>query len=156
MNYLKIDKFDTANGEGVGAVLWVSGCDIKCPECHNQDSWDPKAGAKWDKETEKELFNILNNPYLNRLTITGGHPLMKCNRETVYRLIKKVKANFPHIKIWLYTGYTIDQCKVNVLQKIIKLCDVIVDGPFIKELYQPNLLFRGSTNQRILTKEDLF
>ena len=156
MNYLKIDKFDTANGEDIGVVLWVSGCDVRCPGCHNPETWDSNAGKLWDMYAERELFEALSKRYINRLTLTGGHPLMKCNRTEILDLISKVRRNFPHIQIWLYTGYVVEECTDTQVKEILRNCDVVVDGPFIQDLYQPDLPFVGSTNQRVLRKEDLF
>ena len=59
MNYLTIDKFDVINGSGIGVVLWVAGCDIHCPGCHNPETWDPAVGKKWDYAAEQELFKAL-------------------------------------------------------------------------------------------------
>ena len=152
MNYLTIDKFDVINGSGIGVVLWVAGCDIHCPGCHNPETWDPAVGKKWDYAAEQELFKALSARYIDRLTISGGHPLMPCNRQEVLDLVQKVKRNFPHIKIWLYTGYSVDSvlCDNDIIQHIFKFCDIVVDGPFIQQEYDSNLSFRGSANQRVL------
>ena len=56
MNYESITTCDVANGEGVGVVLWVSGCDVQCPGCHNKETWDPNSGSAF---TEKEMDLIL-------------------------------------------------------------------------------------------------
>lgn len=64
MNYIKITKEDIANGPGVRTVLWVSGCNCKCKGCHNQSSWDFKAGMLFDEQAERELFNALDRPYI--------------------------------------------------------------------------------------------
>ena len=152
MNYFKIDKFDIVNGYGVGAVLWVAGCDIHCPGCHNPNTWNPNLGYKWTEETETELLNILKNKYLNRLTISGGHPLMPCNQKDILELVKKIKTHFPHIQIWLYTGYVVDSknCQTDMINNIFQYCDIIVDGPFISQQKTFNLAFRGSLNQRVV------
>lgn len=154
MNYLKIDKFDVANGTGVGVVLWVSGCDIHCKGCHNPSTWNPNCGLKWTMEAFNEVMEALNQPGISRLTLSGGHPLMAENRADVYELVKAVRSTFPHIKIWLYTGYIYEEClKIPELKNIIENCDVVVDGPFVIELYDKNLPFRGSSNQRIIYVE---
>jgi anaerobic ribonucleoside-triphosphate reductase activating protein len=61
------------------------------------------------------------------------------------------------LKIWIYSGYTFeeaitDRYKANCL----KLCDVLVDGRFIKELRDLTLAFRGSSNQRIIDLKKTF
>lgn len=153
MRYLKIDNFDVCNGEGFGVVLWVSGCDVHCPGCHNPETWDSNVGKLFTEKEEKEILQRLSKPYISRLTLTGGHPLMACNRKDVLSFVQKVKENYPKINIWLYTGYDIesDICKKSTtIQEIFKHCDVIVDGPFVEAKYQKNLAYRGSSNQRII------
>lgn len=149
MNYESITTCDVANGENFGVVLWVSGCDIQCPGCHNKETWDPSSGKPFTMEVFDKIVEQLNRPEIIRFTISGGHPLMPCNRGEVKTILQQVKNKFPDKKIWLYTGYKYedldDECKY-----ICSLCDVIVDGPYIEELKDLSLPFRGSSNQRII------
>lgn len=149
MNYETITTCDVANGEGFGVVLWVSGCDIHCPGCHNRETWEPTSGKEF---TEKELNLILkelNKPHITRFTLSGGHPLMPCNRAEVKRIIQNVRLSIPDIEIWLYTGYIYEDLNEEC-RDICSYCDVIVDGPYIEELRDISLPFRGSKNQRII------
>ena len=167
MNYLQIDKSSISNGPGVRVVLWVSGCSLHCKGCQNPESWDFNAGKPFDEDAKKELFNALNKPYIRGITISGGHPLENKNVEELYLLIKEIKEKFLTKDIWLYTGYTweqifprvcLDMFNVNNLysKESVKLCDVIVDGPYIKEQRDITLKFRGSKNQRLIdVKETL-
>ena len=151
MKYESITTCDVANGEGLGVVLWVSGCDIHCPGCHNQETWDPETGHLFTKQVEEKLFNELSRPEITRLTLSGGHPLMPCNRKDVKLLIKDVKSKFKNkIKIWLYTGYTYDNSMEKEVKEICDMCDIVVDGSYVEELKDISLKFRGSSNQRII------
>lgn len=149
MNYITIDKCDISNGTGIGVVLWVSGCDLNCEGCHNKAYKDPACGQVFDSASYELLEEALKNPHVNRLTLSGGHPLMPCNRAEIYNILKWVKSNFPHIEIWLYTGYSFRKAYV-MCRDIIRLCDVVVDGPFIQKKRDVTLAFRGSTNQNII------
>lgn len=148
MNYESITTCDIANGEGLGVVLWVSGCDVQCPGCHNKETWDPSSGKKFDEKALDLLSNELKRKEISRFTISGGHPLMPCNREVVREIIHWVKLNF-NVEIWLYTGYYYDELD-DECRYIADICDVVVDGPFIKELADKSLAFRGSSNQNII------
>ena len=165
MNYHKITKHDIANGTGVRVVLWLSGCSHHCKGCHNPQTWDKNNGKLFDIISKQELFEALNKPYIDGLTLSGGDPLYNDNLNEVYRLLIETKNNFPNKTIWLYTGYTWEQIiemdksyedyEVNSPSPldVAKLCDVLVDGAYIDELRDISLQFRGSSNQRIIDVE---
>ena len=75
-------------------------------------------------------------------------------QEKVNEIIQSFRKKLGKEKtIWLYTGYTLKTIPTTPFTKLIlKGIDVIVDGPFKLELYDPRLKFRGSSNQRILKK----
>lgn len=147
MNYEKITTCDICNGTGLGVVLWVSGCDIHCSGCHNKETWDFGSGDVWGIYSNQVLMNELKKPHIDRLTLSGGHPLSKCNIKECTALCKSVKTNFPNINIWVYTGYLWEDVKD---LDVMKYIDVLVDGPYIDDKRDITLPFRGSSNQRII------
>ena len=163
MNYLGIDKSSISNGPGVRVVLWVAGCTVHCKGCQNPESWDFNAGKLFDESAKQELFDALNKPYIKGITISGGNPIERKNMFCIYDLIEEIKIKFPDKDIWLYTGWklTINDFKpfyldMVVTDEIYKMCDVIVDGPYIEEQRDITLKFRGSKNQRLIdVKETL-
>ena len=151
MNYESITTCDVANGEDFGVVLWVSGCDIQCPGCHNKGTWDPNTGKRFTKSTVDLILNELKKDHIKRFTVSGGHPLMPCNRGEVRLLLKKIRNEFKDkIKIWLYTGYVYEEMDKDCKNICDEYCDVVVDGPYIEELRDISLPFRGSSNQKII------
>ena len=151
MNYIKVTKNDIANGIGVGCVLWVSGCDIHCKNCHNQSTWDFNSGQLFTEDTMQEILLTLTKPYISRFTISGGHPLDPHNAPKVLEIAKRVKMVFPNKEIWIYSGYVWeDIIKDEILREILKYTDVLVDGAYVDELRDISLAFRGSSNQRII------
>ena len=154
MNYEKIDKCSVSNGVGVRTVLWVSGCDIHCRNCHNQQTWDFNSGIPFTENTMQELLYDLSKPYIKGLTLSGGHPLDPHNAPKVLEIVKRVKMVFPNKDIWIYSGYVWeDIIKNETLREILKYTDVLVDGAYIDELRDISLPFRGSSNQRIIDVE---
>ena len=147
MNYIKITEFDTANGIGIGTVLWVSGCNHNCEGCHNPQTHDPAVGHPYTEQTYKRIVKTLEHPYISRLTLSGGDPLYPANRQAVTELCKGVKQTYPDKKIWLYTGYSWEGIKS---LEVMKYIDYVVDGKFIQSLKDLNLEYRGSSNQRII------
>ena len=147
MNYIKISKWDTANGVGIGLVLWVSGCPHHCEGCHNYSTWNPMVGEKFTDTTLDYLIQLLSHPHINRITFSGGDPLAVYNRETVTQIAKRIKTELPSKKIWCYTGYTWEKVKDLVLMNYV---DVLVDGRFIQEQKDITLNWCGSRNQRVI------
>ena len=151
MNYEKIDKCSVSNGLGVRTVLWVSGCDIHCHNCHNQQTWDFNSGILFTEETMQEILYDLSKRYIKGLTLSGGHPLDPHNAPEVLKIVKRVKMVFPNKDIWIYSGYVWeDIIKDETLREILKYTDVLVDGAYVDELRDISLAFRGSSNQRII------
>ena len=153
MNYGKIITYDVGNGDGIRITLFVSGCKRHCKNCFNKQTWDFNYGKPFTKETLKFIEKEINKPYINGITILGGEPLEFENREVVSKICKHIKNKYPNKTIWIYTGFIYeDLIKENDkhLNTILKNIDVLVDGPFIDELKNIKLQFRGSSNQRIL------
>lgn len=151
MNYHDIKKCDMLNGDGIRVSLWVSGCNHNCNQCQNPQTWNVNSGIPFDKEAEKELFEALEKKYISGITFTGGDPLHENNLECVLNLVNKIRLLLPDKTIWVYTGYTWEQClKHPVRKEIVYKCDIIVDGRYINELRNITLSWRGSSNQRVI------
>lgn len=151
--YAGIEYDDIANGIGLGAVFFTQGCPHHCPECHNPQTWSMDGGMKFTDAVFDKLIQYFNNiPYASRLTLSGGDPLE--SPELTYYIILKFKKLFPDKSVWLYTGYKFEEIfnvnSDNLIRKIIRLCDVVVDGKFEIDKRDITLQFVGSSNQRII------
>ncbi len=147
MKYHNITHDDMLNGEGLRVVLWVSGCEHRCLGCQNPITWDKNIGLLFDKKAKEEIFDSLKKPYIQGITFSGGDPLYASNINEITTLAKEIKALFPTKDIWLYTGYTWHEIKD---LEIIKYIDILIDGKFKKDLKNDNLLWRGSSNQKVI------
>lgn len=147
MRYHNITKDDMLNGEGLRAVLWVSGCNHNCKDCHNPVTWDIRGGIPFDGEAKAELFAILEQPHISGLTLSGGDPLHPENRKDIAKLIEEVGDRFPNKTIWLYTGFKWE--KISDLP-CLRNVDVVVDGEFVVALKDSKLHWKGSSNQRVI------
>ena len=151
MRYHNITKDDMNNGDGLRAVLWLSGCDHCCEQCQNPVTWDPNGGLHFDEAAKEELFELLSRDYISGITFSGGDPLFLGNRPDVTHLAREIKETFPDKTIWLYTGYLYEEVKdLEVMQYV----DVLVDGPFVVALNDNQLHWVGSSNQRVIDMKE--
>ena len=165
MNYITLNTHDIANGTGFRVSLFVTGCRNKCEGCFNKETWDFNTGTPFTENTKSAILDALNTPETDGITLLGGEPLEPENQETILDLLQTIKTTLPEKTVWLYTGRTInlhngnihvssnfmenDIANTPILHKILSLCDVVIDGPFIQEL-KSTTMFRGSSNQRII------
>lgn len=148
MNYFKIDREDMVNGEGLRVVLWVAGCEHVCPGCQNAETWCKNSGQKFTRESFEVLVNYLKEPHISGLTLSGGDPLETYNREEVTLICKEIRQIFGDTKtIWVYTGYKLEDLEH---EEILNYIDTLIDGEFIESKYNPDLAWRGSSNQRVI------
>lgn len=157
MNYGNIKKCDIADGPGVRVSLFVSGCTNHCKQCFQPETWDFDFGAPFTEETENEIIDLLAPSFIAGLTVLGGEPFEPSNQRALLPFLARVKATYPQKTIWMYSGFTYEElvtegthAHCEATAKILGLADVLVDGRFVEELKDITLLFRGSSNQRII------
>ena len=156
MNYYTIKEYCASNGPGVRTAIYLSGCPIHCEGCFNKIAWDFGSGRELHRDVVKYVMDTMEPDYIRGLSILGGEPLADRNQIGTHTLCEAVRKRFGKTKdIWIWTGYTIDKIPITPFTDyILSAADVIVDGPFISEKYEPDLKFRGSSNQRILTRNE--
>ena len=162
VNYASIRTCDIANGEGVRVTLFVSGCTHRCKGCFNPDQWDFGYGEPFTREVEDEILKDLEPSYIAGLSILGGEPMEPSNQRALVPFLRRFREKFGETKtLWVYTGCVLEtdlrgtvpapsRWHTEVTDEFLKMIDVLVDGPFIEELKDISLQFRGSSNQRIL------
>lgn len=142
-NVLRIVRGTTVDGPGFRTSIYLAGCSHKCPGCHNPQSWNPEAGTAMSL---REIMDIIKEEDFD-VTLSGGDPLF--HPEKTAGLARAIVQE--GYDVWLYTGFTYEQILSSPrLSQILPYISTIVDGPFVKELRDADLLFRGSSNQRII------
>ena len=152
MRYAGIDKFEICNGSQIGISLFVQGCPLHCKGCFNPETWYEYGGSEFTDDILEEFITLGKRNYIKRISILGGEPLADFNIDSVILILERLRYEFKDTKtFWLFTGYNIDEIRIDKKKKeIIKLVDYLVYGRFIEELKDVTLKFRGSKNQRIL------
>ena len=170
MNYASIRTCDIANGEGVRVTLFVSGCTHRCKGCFNPDQWDFDYGELFTREVEDEILKDLEPSYIAGLSILGGEPMEPSNQRALVPFLRRFedmrRKTGDKKTLWVYTGCVLEKdllpieqseqssnpsrWRTEVTDEFLSYIDVLVDGPFVEELKDISLQFRGSSNQRIL------
>ena len=148
MNISQYYAVDVINGPGTRCTLFVSGCVHQCKGCYNQGTWSLNSGVEFTQEYEDAIIRDLQDTRIFRrgLSLSGGDPLHPQNLSAVLKLVKRVKAECPDKDIWMWTGYILADLTESQ-KKVVNYVDVLVDGKFEKELADPSLQWRGSSNQ---------
>ena len=143
----EMEKDVTVLGPGRRFVVWVQGCFRKCPGCMSPVTWDPEGGTLYDTATLAERFRKSG---CSELTISGGEPFLQ--PEALAEFIRF--AGNPGVIV--YTGFLYEE----LLERpdaaaLLKVCDMLVDGPFMEDLRDGKNL-RGSSNQRAILLTDRY
>lgn len=144
------------NGVGLRNVYFFTGCTHGCPECFNAIVADPdyEPAEEWTEEKMNELLEDVKKPYISGITLSGGDPMSRWNREGILELVREFKEKITGKTIWLYTGYTweylMSLSPEDPRRQILQYIDVLCDGPFIKDLKSPKKPWVGSENQRVI------
>ncbi|MDC7241216.1 MAG: anaerobic ribonucleoside-triphosphate reductase activating protein [Spirochaetales bacterium] len=137
-----------SNGEGWRSVIFFSGCPHHCRGCHNPETWDFNSG---EETTVDELYEMVkaNTDHIDGVTLSGGEPFQKRYVDDLIELTARLKGL--GLSIWCYTGYTYENLvKDPEFGRLLQNIDVLIDGPFMHDLLDTQLKFRGSSNQRLL------
>lgn len=169
MRYAQIRSIDISNGEGVGVSLFVQGCPIHCKNCFNSETWDFSGGKEWTEKTKNKFMELIDRPYIKRVSFLGGECLAEQNLDEVLNLTQQIRISYPEKTIWLYTGFEWNSLMSKICQptfpdkdferiieihkkrkEIISNVDVLVDGEYIDEQKDLTLKWCGSRNQHVI------
>ena len=156
MNYAGIKYCDIANGLGCRTVLFVSGCRNACKGCFQPQTWDFHYGEPFDEKAQEEILHSLEPDYVQGITLLGGEPFEE-NQVALVPCMRRVRAEYPNKDVWAFTGYIYDKDLIpggrkytEYTDELLSMIDILVDGPFMEELKDITLKFRGSRNQRVI------
>ncbi len=147
MKYNKIRKMDISNGPGIRVSIFMQGCSFHCKECFNPETWNFDDGIDFSDETIDTILNLCDRDYIKGLSILGGDPMHPKNIDGTLKLAKAFKNKFSKKNLWVWTGYLYEVLKN---KEVLNYIDVLIDGRFEIENYNPKLRWCGSSNQRVI------
>jgi len=139
------------DGPGIRFVIFAQGCDLRCEACHNPESWDKQGGNMYSLN---KVLRMMKKPRAalkttRGVTFSGGDPMLQADK-FAYIATRAKKLGWDVVT---YTGQLYeDLIKQNnpAINKLLDLSDYLIDGPYLKELRDLDIKFRGSSNQRII------
>lgn len=139
------------NGPGLRAILWVKGCTLRCTsECLNPHLLSSHGGYEVEAAALAARLVELQWSYreLEGVTILGGEPFDQ--PLALAAALRESRA--AGLSTLVYSGHTYEALlrSGDDAQVLLEETDVLVDGPFLPEFHDPELIWRGSSNQRIL------
>lgn len=131
-------------------TVFFSGCLHRCKGCHNPISHEFDNGRPFTEREQDDIIEyIKETPFISGVTLSGGDPMYSA--EAIIPFAEKLKSELPGINIWIYSGFLFEDIIKNRFQRrLLELCDVLIDGPFVLEKKQHNLKYKGSINQRTI------
>ena len=149
---------DTAAAPGISLSVYFSGCHFHCPGCHNPEAQDFNYGREfgWDV-IDEVMHKIKKNGVMRTLSILGGEPLANENLAAVISLIGWCKQDFPDLKVYVWTGYTIEELEARDdadVKAVLRNITCLIDGRYEQDKRDTTLPLSGSSNQRIIMMED--
>ena len=137
-------------GDGLRAVVYISGCRHDCPGCHNAEAQDFAYGEPFTAARQDAIIaEIAANPLLDGITLCGGDPFFSAADCAAF--VRRFRAACPDRTVWAYTGFTFEALlRRPDLRELAELCDVIIDGRYVEAERDLTLKYRGSRNQRII------
>ena len=147
MRYNKIRKMDISNGPGVRVSIFMQGCSFHCKGCFNPETWDFSCGKEFTDDTINRVLELAGKDYIVGLSILGGEALHPNNIEGTTKLAKMFKEKYPKKNLWVWTGFLFEGLRD---KEIMKYVDILIDGQFKMDLFDPRLKWKGSSNQRVI------
>lgn len=139
-----------ANGKGIRMVIWNQGCTVRCPGCHNKETWSLDHGEWTNVDYLKSLI-ILHADKHQGITLSGGDPFLQ--PQANLELAKQ--AHELGLNVWAYCGLTFEEINKDYDKRLLlQECDVLVDGPFKIDQRDITLPFKGSSNQRTIDVQE--
>ena len=132
------------DGPGFRTSIYCAGCRHRCVGCHNPQSWDFDGGREM---STKDIMRVIEaDPYAN-VTFSGGDPMYQAAgfAELAREIHRRTNKD-----IWCFTGFRFENLIQEDQRELLEQIDVLVDGPYVESLRDEDLLFRGSSNQRLI------
>ena len=138
-----------AEGPGRRYALWLQGCPLRCPGCCNPEMLPFRGGKKVAVHVvTDQIIQAAKRHQIEGITLLGGEPFSQA--AAVSHLASSVQAS--GLTVMAFTGFELEQLRAKrdaSVDHLLQHVDLLIDGPYRRELPDSTRRWIGSTNQRI-------
>ncbi len=151
VTHLRVGAFEPKSfvaGPGTRAVLWVTGCDRRCPGCIKPEFLPFEAGIV--RSVDEVASQILACPAITGVTYSGGEPF---EQSAALGALSQILRS-AQLDILSYSGYRLEDLQLNPakFEPLLEQLDWLIDGEYQATQFGP-LQYLGSENQRLLKRQ---
>jgi anaerobic ribonucleoside-triphosphate reductase activating protein len=138
----------TAEGPGERTAIWVQGCTIRCPGCFNPHLFGARGGVL---VPPSELVDRVLAADAEGLTLLGGEPFEQATALAAVAVGVREAGR----TVMTFTGYEYEDLRRrDDAAPLLAATDLLVAGPFRRDLIDHDRPWVGSTNQQFLHLTD--
>jgi anaerobic ribonucleoside-triphosphate reductase activating protein len=138
-----------AEGPGRRFALWFQGCPLRCPGCCNPEMLPFEGGERLSlAEVVRQVRQAAGADSVEGITQLGGEPL--AHAAGAAALAREVRTL--GLSVMVFTGYTLEEARAlsdPAVADLLAQTDILVDGPYVRELPERERRWIGSANQRV-------
>ncbi len=138
-----------AEGPGRRFALWFQGCPLRCPGCCNPEMLPFEGGRSLSvAEVLTQVRTAASEQGIEGVTLLGGEPLAHAaGAASLARGVRDLG-----LTVMVFSGYTLEEARAlpdPAVADLLAHTDLLVDGPYVRELPETRRRWIGSANQRI-------
>src|SRR4051812_16614156 len=138
-----------AEGPGRRFALWFQGCPLRCPGCCNPEMLTFAGGQSMRLgDVLGQLAEAATRDGVEGLTLLGGEPL--AHAAGALGLARGARGL--GLSVMVFSGYILEEIRASpdpAARELLAWTDLLVDGPYRRDLPEPRRRWIGSANQRI-------
>jgi anaerobic ribonucleoside-triphosphate reductase activating protein len=137
-----------AEGPGRRFALWFQGCPLRCPGCCNPEFIPFAGGESMPLAEVVSHLDAARAEGIEGITLLGGEPLAHAAGSAALAAAARERG----LTVMVFSGYTLEQAREladSAVGELLARTDILVDGPYVRELPDTARRWIGSTNQRI-------
>jgi Pyruvate-formate lyase-activating enzyme len=149
LNITSVRSCTESEGPGKRFALWVQGCNRRCPGCCNPEMQPIiRAHIVEAKDIIPLMEHSAREYGIEGISLIGGEPVLQA--EGLAEISRWAKSE--GLSVLLFTGFTLEELRQKDdphVNELLTAVDILVDGPYMRELPDEKRDWVGSVNQRV-------